>query len=226
MNCKTVIKNLDDYMDGELRAATRDRLLRHLTVCPNCEDLVARELLLRRALKELPAPAPDSEFVDRVFSRAVCKAKRRPHYYSGWMKLAASILLVVALGYLSNATLRFSRTDAAHAIVAMNVKEEIRLVFHSNEDISNVTFSIEMPENVELAGYGGKRQLVWQGALTKGSNLLVLPVIARGPDGGSLVAGIRHGQKNRQFNLQLTVNQSSDMPVDRVGTHRMSVLPI
>jgi hypothetical protein len=110
----------------------------------------------------------------------------------------------------------------------MNVKEDIRLVFHSNEDLTGVTFSLEMPKNIELAGYGGKRQIVWQGALAKGNNLLVLPVIARDSIGGSLVAGLRHGQKNRQFNLLLTVDQSinNEASADKIGANKMSVIPL
>jgi hypothetical protein len=136
--------------------------------------------------------------------------------------------VVVAIGYLLKVNWQTSRIDVTQVSVAMNVEEEIRLVFNSKENLDSVTFSLEMPNNIELAGYGNKREIIWQGDLSKGSNLLVLPVIARDLEGGLVVASIRHGQNKRQFNLQLTVDQSAadDKSVEKINIHKMSLISI
>lgn len=228
MKCKTVFENLDFYLDDELEPAVQERIRHHLSECRKCKNLVFRERELREALRHLPYPAPDPEFADQVFSRAIGKAKRQSRSYSQWIRLAASILLVVAIGYITKANWRSSQINMTQVSVQMNLKEEIRLVFNSKENLDEVTFSLEIPNNIELAGYGDKREILWQGDLVKGTNLLVLPVIVRDSEGGLIVAGIRHGQNRRQFNLQLIVRQSGDgvQPLENVNIHKMSVMPI
>ena len=80
-------------------------------------------------------------------------------------------------------------------------------VFYSAENLRGVTFTLELPSGVELVGYEEQRKIFWQGALNQGNNLLVLPVIVRNRDGGSLIARVRHGKRIKKFGLFLNVQQ-------------------
>jgi len=85
----------------------------------------------------------------------------------------------------------------------MNQARTVKLVFEAPMDLAEVTLSVELPENVELEGYAGQRQLVWQTSLNKGQNILALPVIAIGNGQGELVAQLSYGDKTKQFHIVL-----------------------
>jgi len=65
--------------------------------------------------------------------------------------------------------------------------------------------SLALPENVELVGYGDRRELSWQTDLREGGNLLQLPLIARGATKGELVAHLSHGGSGKAFRLKIEI---------------------
>jgi len=81
----------------------------------------------------------------------------------------------------------------------------------------------EPPEGVELVGFENQREIVWQTDLVRGKNLLVLPIIARNREGGSLIAEIRHGNQNKQFGLRIKVVQP-DGPRSGAGRFEGSIV--
>lgn len=59
-DCATAASLLSAYMDGELDAAARCSLERHLSRCPACRGRLSFERRLARALRELScAPVPE-----------------------------------------------------------------------------------------------------------------------------------------------------------------------
>lgn len=207
MNCLTAINYLEDYLDGLLDDASRDSVQGHLEKCPDCRNRLAREQDLRQALKALPVPAPDPDFASRVLKHAAARKYHRRIYPSAMMRVAACILIFIALGFVFKGVLGPGQPKGPEVSVVMNEPEEVRLVFYSAENLRGVTFTLELPSGVELVGYEEQRKIFWQGALNQGNNLLVLPVIVRNRDGGSLIARVRHGKRIKKFGLFLNVQQ-------------------
>jgi hypothetical protein len=65
--------------------------------------------------------------------------------------------------------------------------------------------SLALPHNVELVGYGGRRELSWQTDLREGGNLMQLPLIAHGATKEDLVARLTHGDSAKTFRLKIEV---------------------
>jgi len=223
MDCRTT-NFIEDYLDGMLDDATKDRFREHVQACPDCRNRIAREWILRDALKSMPAPIPDPLFADSVFECvASANIRCRRINTSVFMRLAASIIVIIALGFMFKGTWPSDRLEWPEAFVRLNQPEEIRLVFHSKKDLGNVTLRLEPPEGIELVGFENQREIVWQTNLVRGENLLVLPVIVRDRGGGSLITEIRHGTQNKRFGLRIKVLRLDD-PRSGAGRFQGSVV--
>ena len=221
MNCQTASLYTDDYLDDMLEEATQNEFQEHLEACPDCQRRLADEQALRSALKALPSPVPDPEFAASVFKRAVAAQPSRPWINtSAVVRIAASILVIIALGVMVRGFSLPERSEWREAFVRVNQAEEIRLVFRSTQDLDGVTLRLKPQDGVNLVGYENQREVVWQANLNRGENLLVLPVIVRNLEGGTLIAEIRHGNQSKQFNLRIKVIQPEDQ---RQGTGKSKV---
>jgi hypothetical protein len=79
---------------------------------------------------------------------------------------------------------------------------------HSEHAIDNVRFTLVVPENMELQGFAGRRQVAWRGRLQQGENLLSLPLVALKPAIGTLVVKIEHGQTSKEYSVHILANAS------------------
>lgn len=105
MECRDVREMADSFLAAELLTETNHEILSHLDTCPVCrDDLAARRAVregMRRAFHRSPDLAPEPEFVARLRStlRSAHRAPaRRSFGLPGWLALAATVLLAVALG--------------------------------------------------------------------------------------------------------------------------------
>ena len=76
--------------------------------------------------------------------------------------------------------------------VAMNQAQTVSLIFDSHTDIQLAKLRIDLPDNMELDGYPGRRELTWQTSLKKGQNILDLPIMAIGVGQGELLAQLNY----------------------------------
>ena len=206
MDCRTASHHIEDFLDGVLDEAERGGFQQHMEACPDCRGRLARERVFRDALESMPVAIPDPDFAARAFECAANAHQRRPRFNNSvLMRLAASIVVIIALSFLFKDAWRPDRSEWPEAFVRLNQPEEISLVFYSNQDLDGVTLRLEPPEGVELVGFENQREVVWQTDLVQGRNLLVLPVIIRDQGGGSLIAEIRHGKQNKKFGLRIKV---------------------
>lgn len=208
MNCNKVRERLDDYLDGELDTLARSAVREHLGGCAGCrarlealQDLVAR-------LADLPAPSPAAGFEDRVLQQArrAHEVRSRVRGNQGWLAfaLAASLLAGVGIGLQVD---RGAPQVAALQPVAVVLDQPrtLKLLFRSARDVDDVTFTLQLPEGVEVDGFPGLREISWQAGLKSGANLLPLPLVAHTARGGVLLARVREGDRSRTFRLDVRV---------------------
>ena len=106
MECRDVRELADSFLAEELLTETNHEILRHLNTCPACrEDLEARRALrlaVQRAFRNARDLGPSDDFTARLrttLEDASHKVPaRRRIRFQAWWTLAATILLVAALG--------------------------------------------------------------------------------------------------------------------------------
>ena len=209
MNCRDFALQLDDYLDGGLDAVRQQSMQEHLEHCLPCRHLHQRAMALQAALRTLPAPGSRPEFVDQALARAsgtnagAAWSARRAAIS---LALAATLVLGVALGV-------FLATQTAPAPVqtvalTLDRPETVRLMFNSAKPLKAATLSLALPENVELVGFGNRRELSWQTDLREGGNLMQLPLVVRGATKDDLVASLSHDGSSKTFRLRIEADNA------------------
>jgi len=219
MQCHEIALQLDDYLDRRLDAVLRQSIQEHLDGCVACRRRHQHAVALQAAMRALPAPAPRPGFVDQALSRASLAAAdgaRHTRRAVVGTALAASLVLgVMAIGvFLAT---RPAPAPVQTVTLTLEHPETLRLMFNSAESLSVATFSLTLPENVELVGYGNRRELTWQTDLREGGNLLQLPLVARGTATGEFVARLSHGAASKTFRLRIEVKRSGKTSMSPAG---------
>ncbi len=226
MECRDFTPQLDDCLDGRLDAAARRSIQEHLERCPDCRRLHQHAAALQAALRTLPAPTSRPGFVDRALAHATgaaAGAARPPRRAVVGFALAATLVLGVVLGI-------FLATQPAPApvqTVALMLErpETVRLMFNSAKPLQAATLSLALPGNVELVGYGDRRELSWQTDLREGGNLLQLPLVAHGTAKDEFVARLSHGGSSKTFRLKIEIKNADRMGMSPVGIAELAVQP-
>ena len=204
MECREFVAHLDDHLDGRADERT---MREHLAACGECRRRYQHALAVQSALRKLTPPEVHPAFVDRAIARATrpaAAAQPRRRAVLG-MALAASLVLGVALGAF------FSMREGPVQTVTLSVDrpETVRMVFSSAKPLRAATLSLALPENVELVGYAGRRELTWQTDLREGQNLLQLPLVVHGAVKDELLAQLSHGTSTKTFRVKLEIAKSS-----------------
>jgi len=203
MECSDVALQLDDLLDGRLDAPAREAFEDHLARCAECRRRHEHAAAVHDAVRKLVPPAMHPGFADRALSRATRPAAPTPK--ARWrpmlgMALAASLVLGAALGV-------FFATRPAVQTVALTLEqpETVRLMFNSAKPLKAATLSIALPDNVDLVGYAGRRELSWQTDLREGGNLMQLPLVVHAAPKEDLVARLSHEDSTKTFRLKIQV---------------------
>lgn len=232
MNCAAILSRLDDHLDGYLAPIERTAVDSHLRGCRRCSEALAEIQDLRRRLRELPVPSPDiRRFHQAIAAAAEAEHRRRLRRWTGVTGGALAASLVVALGLdLRNAApgsepaalmpavvtatqaehpvsavqaVSYPQEPASAFVVPLYEEREISLALDSPRRIEDATFTVQLPEGMELAGYPDQREISWRAPLESGQNLLVLPIRARAGGGGDLVTRIADTAAEQQRSLTL-----------------------
>ena len=180
---------------------------------------------LIRGLRTMAAPEPRPGFVDRALANATGVAagqrgsERTAEEHSSkrldWRHIAMSweAWLGAALGGAVAAALTIllmppaSPHQGEQAItLALNEARNIDVLIESDRSLQDATIRIAVTGGVALDGLANDHIVDWRADLSRGPNLLSLPVIARKPGDGQLVAIVEHDGKTRTVMINLTVS--------------------
>ncbi|MEE3170129.1 MAG: anti-sigma factor [Pseudomonadota bacterium] len=209
MTCTEIQSSLHGYLHKELSPAEARRVEQHLDGCPECRAALAAERSLDAALQNRYAvPAPSENFQARVLSAAHGDPRGRS---ASWRSpevggaIAAALVFGLGLGLFFGSGIQQTSNPVATTApaqveaVAAPVEKTVRLAFRSAEALENVTLTLELPPNVEVAAWPGRRELSWQVSLDKGENVLALPLKLLFPGNGELVARLDAGDRQKTF---------------------------
>jgi hypothetical protein len=168
---------------------------------------------LRAELRAMPVPEPRPGFIDRVLVNATSRqpvrepaglraALRRPAtWWAAGVGALAATLACVALLWMQSGTPR----EPSLALI-LNESRDVPLVIDSERDLENATIRLYVTGSVALAGFEEQHEVEWQISLTRGANLLSLPVVARAMGDGHVVAEIEHDGRIRRVSVALHVS--------------------
>jgi hypothetical protein len=160
---------------------------------------------MRESLKAMPVPEPKTGFEDRVMANATQRSRRPFNWWMAAVGTLAATLACVALLWRHGDPVRDARV-----MLALNESRDVSLVIDSERALEDATIRLYVTGSVELAGYEQQHQIEFKTSLTRGANLLSLPVIARSPGDGSVIAVIEHQGRSRRVSVVLHVSAPGD----------------
>jgi len=159
---------------------------------------------LRKSLAAMPVPEPRYGFEDRVLANAMQEIRRPFNWWAAGIGALAATLACVALFW------RHATPAVPEVSLALNESRDVSLVIDSERALDGATIRLYVTGSVALAGYEQQQQIEWQTSLTPGPNLLSLPVIARAPGDGQVIAEIEHEGRKRRLSVLLHVAATED----------------
>ncbi len=211
VSCEDMEPLLDDMIDDYLDGSRRRQLENHLLHCRHCQEQLARRQEIRDALRCLPAPA-SHDFDLEGLLRPARYTRPRPRRAFAW-GFGSAIAAGLALWLVSSALSTFHRPAAGLQVVSLTPQRmhTVHLEFHAPDAIEDVSFSLSLPPDFEIAGFPGRHSIEWRGRLNRGNNILPLPVVARKHGRGILEARLVHGGQSKIFRLQLNSDPKQEL---------------
>ncbi len=219
MTCRQFHQEVDSLVRGELPPQEQDALQAHASVCPDCSELWEGERRLQKGIMAQTIPEPNADFETRVRARALSGSA--PHR-SGLPKTpiwASAVAAVLALGIFIGMqigpvdvgptgedlaeTSDPSTTELVSSIQSSSEVRTVRLAFNSRRAMENVTLTLELPPNAELAPFPGRQTISWKVNLKEGDNVLALPINVLFPGSGELVAHLYDGTRRKTFSTAI-----------------------
>lgn len=227
MTCQQAQQMIERQAIGDQYAPADTRALQaHVAQCRSCRLRQAWEQRITEELRRETVPAPSADFESRVLAAATGRDQGRR---SGMPMLGAAIAaslmlaLVTASLWLSEAdqTPKWAASGGAPAqpvvategvtqAPAWSQEQTVRLAFTSRSQLDDVSLTLELPPNVELARFPGRHQLTWQVDLKPGDNVIALPLRIAYPQAGELVAHLDDGKKRKTFRTPIPGLESLD----------------
>ncbi len=223
MSCDLFSKQLEHYARGELSPAMEQSLEMHLAECSVCTGRLNAERKLLDALRSQAVPAPSFDFESRVLTAATRGTATRRTWQHPMVGSAVAAVLALGVfiglqwqsgGQPQQALVADSAVvgettvvEASAALPEFEPREQtVKLAFHSGRALDDVTLTLELPANVELASYPGRQRLSWQVSLKEGDNVLALPLKVLFPGDGALVAHLNDGTRQKTFRAPIHDN--------------------
>ncbi|OEY66374.1 hypothetical protein [Marinobacter sp. X15-166B] len=214
MNCDQFTTKLDAMPPGGWPDEVILALRQHARVCGNCAPAWSAARSVHQGLQAMRVPEPAADFEARVLRAAT--SSDRPGGERRWLRpgWGAAIAAALVLGMFIGGQLFAPGTpDTPLATTASpptnefsGVQEQsqtVRLAFNSQQAVDNVTLTLELPPNMELAPFPGRQRISWKVSLKPGDNLLALPLKVLFPGAGTLVAHLDDGTNRKTFRADI-----------------------
>jgi hypothetical protein len=169
---------------------------------------------LRDSLRAMPVPEPRPGFVDRALRNATIpqgkgisargrSVLRRP---LAWWAAGAGAL-AASVAWLFITTVRTGAPAEASVSLALYESREVPLVIDSERELAGASIRLYVSGSVSIAGFEDMQEIRWLTSLNQGANLLSLPVVARAPGEGRVVAEVEHDGRKRRMSVVVHVSE-------------------
>ncbi len=200
MQCKQVQLLLNDYIDRDLSVLQTKGVVEHCATCQNCAKDLALLQQQQQALTSLPVSSLSEYTKKRLFRQATaddCAVHgylpvKLSYRFAAVAMLAVVVLLLSFIYYPGNG----NNVRSMHLITVDNGVHTVKVAIDSKENLDGVSFRVDLSDNLQLAGFGNKKQIQWMGGLHKGVNIISLPIIGIAQGNGEITTRIfLHGNE-------------------------------
>lgn len=210
MNCAEFSEQVTALATDAMPEASRDDCLAHAACCAGCNAaLRGRHATL--AMQQMSIDEPPAELFERITAEVTRSQPRRGRSRSFWTgatfggAVAASLLaIVLALGVLELPATQ--PKSVAEFYVSLDEARMMHIAIEADRALPGAEISILLTGNVEVGGFGSRRELNWSDDLEAGVNKLSLPLIASGAGGGQLVVRLSHPDSEQLFVIELPLD--------------------
>lgn len=183
---------------GELDATTR----RHLATCEECREDYA-DWSLDHALQVQWVPPMRDGFADEAIANAIRNAvaarTRRFAMAASIAVLGLGLALFFGAGFVSDR----GDPNGPRIVLVANEGKVVRLVITSPAEQDAATVSIELADNLELAGFPNERRIEWQTNLSEGKNLLALPLTLKDQADSHFRVQVHYGSMQKDIRVSV-----------------------
>ena len=207
MNCVDFSEQATALASGAKPGANRDDLLAHADACVAC-DAVLRGRRATLEMAEMPVEEPPAGLLERIATEITPSNPVRGRSRQFWTGAAfggafAASLLAIALT-LGLFELPASQPKTmAEFYVAVDEPRTMHVAIEVDRALPGAEISILLTGNVEVQGFGHRRELNWSDDLDAGVNQLSLPLVASGEGGGQMVVRLSHPDSEQLFVIDL-----------------------
>jgi hypothetical protein len=174
-------------------------------------DMDKQDQEILALLKDYPMPEATAGYFEQALVRATHEGSRRQR--NRWLMtgfgsaIAAGLALWMIGGFfLTTPELPEAKPGIPGITMTLEEPRTINLVFASAEALNAATLTVQLPPGIEMSGFPGQREVTWETSLTAGKNLLPLKLIATSPQGGEILATLRHDDRSRTFRLRVDIS--------------------
>ena len=210
MNCAEFSEQVTALATDAMPEASRDDCLAHAACCAGC-NAALRGRHAPLAMQQLSIDEPPAELFERITAEVTRSQPRRGRSRSFWTgatfggAVAASLLaIVLALGVLELPATQ--PKSVAEFYVSVDEARMMHIAIEADRALPGAEISILLTGNVEVGGFGSRRELNWSDDLEAGVNKLSLPLIASGAGGGQLVVRLSHPDSEQLFVIELPLD--------------------
>ena len=198
MECWTVNKLLQDYIDGKLISTDARSVFDHHKKCPSCAEQYTDALAVIEILRGVRVPPSSPGFSTRVIAHATRSTNTVPVRLLSYVAsgIAASLIAFFMVSSFFNPVVE----DQSMPIVLMGGGfETMKVAIDSGQSIDSVELSIDISDNLAIAGYENQKSISWNSKLSQGVNVIALPVSAIALGDGIITTRVRLNGKEKVF---------------------------
>ncbi len=205
MNCEKIQSLLNDYIDDTLSVLDAEVVDNHCHTCARCARQLEALRIQKKSLRTLPVPPASDGFEKRVVASAIqdAQAAQNLHNKTGsFYKFATAAMisaLVLWLGLFNDT--KTGKDDLYMVSVGDEVRT-IKVAIDSEQALDAVNMRVELSDNLELEGFGNKKQISWTTHLREGVNVISLPVVGIAQGRGDITTRIRLNGKEKVMHIK------------------------
>ncbi len=205
MNCEKIQNLLNDYIDDTLPVLHAEVVKNHCHTCGDCARQLKGLRIQKESLSSLPiAPASDG-FEKRVFVRAIENAAitKKIHSKPGnFYKFATAAMLTALVLWLGLFNDTKTGEDDLYLVTVGDEVRTIKVAIDSEQALDAVNMRVELSDNLELKGYGNKKQIHWTTHLNEGVNVISLPIVGIAQGEGDITTRIHLNGKEKVMHIK------------------------
>jgi hypothetical protein len=217
MNCDEAKALINAYIDQSLSADDVVALESHCADCDGCKRELNALLRQTQLLASLPAVELDTELKKRLLETAIKDADAVPVevkttsipsvvYRYAAAAMISAIALFAAMPYIST-----PEGQGEYMVMVSDQVQTITVAIESEQAIDMVKMHVELSDNLELKGFGSKRQVNWDAGLKKGVNVISLPIIGIAQGEGDITTRVQINGNEKVMHIKTQYRQPGNV---------------